>query len=159
MNALSLNTGIATPFIVDGQVGEITTALDLRRAVFDDLMDKDLLGFLLSSSHLRKYLSQFSNYTEPQFSESVIRTIGNSMVADAFHQSLLAMFSGVYIAEATIKARSELLAVLDAKYQNFVQKLNLSGKDCEVSSQQIESVELAWRYRNACSSGSYLFLI
>jgi hypothetical protein len=162
MNALSTSTAVATSSFPEGQPlpnRGIATETDLCREVFDDLMDRDLLGFLLSSSHLRKYLAHYPSYAEPKFAEPVKRNNAHSAVVDAFHQKLLGMFSGAYIAEAAIKDRDELMATLEAKYEDFASKLKSSYVLYEPSLKQLESVDLAWRYRNACGAGCPMSVI
>lgn len=130
-----------------------TSKTAICRAVFDDLMDRDLLGFLLSSAHLRKYLAHLSAYAEPKLAATIKRNIGNVEVIDDFHKHILFMFKGSYIAEAKIKSRAEMLLVLDAKFEEFANGLESVDVRYETSIMDLDAVEMAWKYRHACGLG------
>lgn len=137
------------------EVAENTaTSIAVCRAVFDDLMERDLLGFLLSTTYLQKYLAHFSTYAQPSFARLVSRNIMNAEVVASFHKHMLKMYSGIYIQEAKIAAHSELLAALDAKYEEFANELDSGDIRYEASLKQLKCVELAWKYRHACGKGS-----
>lgn len=137
------------------EVGEnIATSIAVCRAVFDDLMERDLLGFLLSTTHLQKYLAHFTTYAHPNFASLVSRNIMNVEVVASFHKHMLKMYSGIYIQEAKIATHSELFTVLDAKYKKFADDNDSGDVKYEASLKQLECVELAWKYRHACGKGS-----
>lgn len=133
--------------------GNTATTIALCRHVFDDLLDKDLLGFLLSSSHLQKYLAHFSTYAQPQFAELVRRNIMSAEIVANFHKYMLKMYAGIYIREAEIEDHIDLLAILDVKFQAFTRELEPCDVRYETSTKQLESVERAWKYRHACGAG------
>jgi hypothetical protein len=156
VNSLSLNAATSSPsFIKDQPTAEENSAnnQDLCRAIFDDLMDRDILGFLLSTAHMHKYLALYATYVEPRFAAAVQRSTKNPDVVDCLHQAILKMFAGIYIAEAAMKDRSEMLAALERKYETLALELGASEVHFEAPLHQLESVELAWKYRNACALG------
>lgn len=142
------------PAVAQPEASEALTSAEVSRLVFDDLMDRDLLGFLLSSSHLHKYLAALCTYAEASVAEHVRRMIGNVDLSNQFHKTTLKMFAGSYIPETSIKDRGQLIAVLDHKYEAFLAGLD-SAEDVrfETSLHQLESVELAWKYRTVCGNG------
>lgn len=142
------------PAISQPQARESLSSTELSRVVFDDLMERDLLGFLLSSSHLHKYLAALCTYAESPAREHIRRMISNVDLVNQFHQATLKMFAGSYIQEASIKDRAQLHAVLDHQYESFITGLDLhEDVRFETSLQQLESVELTWKYRSACGNG------
>lgn len=130
------------------------TSIDLSRAVFDEMMDRDLLGFLLSSSHLHKFLAAFSTYAGQDHAQALRRYLTNVDSVHQFHQITLKMFSGAFIAETAIESRTELMAILDKKHADYIKELGIQEDvHYETSLQELESVELAWKYRNVCGNG------
>ena len=158
MNAVSVKSSFVNFDESEINYTEITSK-DLCRAVFDDLLDKDLLGFLLSSSHFRKYLNHYSDYVEPKFAQVLKRNITNSSIVDAFQEQINEMFKGFYIAEATIRDQAHFLAILEEKYVGFANG-NKVGNVChQVSLNELNSVEMAWKYRGACGAGRIVPLL
>ena len=136
-----------------GVTREEVTSKELCANIFDDLLDRNLLGFLLSSAHMRKYLAHYASYAEPKFSAAITRDLASMAVVDKLHKSILQTFSGFFIAEATIGSRRELMRALDTKYEAFAETVGTTAVRYEASVEQLESAELAWRYRNACATG------
>lgn len=130
------------------------TSKTISRAVFDDLLERDLLGFLLSSVHLRMYFAHFSQYAEPEIAQLIMRHICNVDVVDKIHENILEMFSCTFIPESRISKKKELLGVLDEKFEEYKQDLAPCGVQYGASSHQVQSVEMAWKYRSACIAGS-----
>lgn len=123
----------------------------LCRAVFDELMDKDLLGVLLSAKHFRTFLLNVK-VEAPDHIASLAQAVGESVEqACRLQMDILKMYSGVYIAEARCKSEAELHQALDAKLQD---SLAPSSRDDAGDDAQSIEVELAWRYRRTCSFGS-----
>lgn len=132
------------------------TTLELCRHIIDDLIDHGLTGLLLSSTHLRKYMGAYQNYAPTHVARTLSRIIANPASVSDIHSSMLNMFKGLYIEEACITNRQELLAALDAKFLVYTSKFNFFPLQSDPSSCQIESVELAWRYRVACAKGTQI---
>lgn len=130
------------------------TSVDLARAVFDDMMDKDLLGLLLSSTHFHKYLAAYSTYARKEHSQAIRLHMTNVDLVNQFHQQMLKMYAGSFIAESSIKVRADLLAALEAKYQAFIEEHAIhEDVRFETTLQELDSIEMAWKYRNACGIG------
>lgn len=133
-----------------------STKLDLCRDIIDDMMDRGLLGFLLSSTHLRKYLAAYSTYAAKPKAEILRRSLTNVEVMDEIHTKMIDMYKGLYIAEARIANATELMAYLDDLYLDFSSSIDLIDVRYETSLQQLETVEMAWRYRSACGRGTQI---
>lgn len=156
MKTLSLASLAVKSIAAEQPTPSTKSSKDLSRAVFDDLLEHDILGFLLSSNHLRKYLAHFSTYAEPEVAQIIKRNICNVDIVDKFHKETLEMFAGAYIPESKCSTAIELMRALDAKYENYAKDLDSLDVRYEVSLKQLESVDLAWQYRNACNAGSPL---
>lgn len=135
---------------------EIVTTVDLCRAVIDDMMDRGLLGMLLSSTHFRRYLAAYSTYAAKPEAAKLRRSLSNVEITDALHMQMLTMFKGLYIAEARITNANELMTHLDQVYADYSSSIDLIDVRYETSLAQLESVELAWRYRSACAMGTQI---
>ena len=136
--------------------GNSITTLDLCRHVIDDLIDQGLTGLLLSATHLRRYFGAYLTYAPRPVARTLARVVANVAAVDEIHTMMLELFKGLYIEEASITDRQELLAELDAKFLLYASKLNFKEVQSEPSRSQIESIELAWRYRVACAKGTQI---
>lgn len=156
MKTISL-ASIALDFIPEDQLG--FTAISqkaISRAVFDDLLERDIVGFLLSSEHLRKYLAHFATYAEPTIAKTIKRNICSVDIIDQFHEQTLEMFAGAYIPESKCATLKDLMHALNVKYEAYAKELHSCNVHYEASLQQLTSVELAWQYRHACTAGGPL---
>lgn len=127
-------------------------AKELSRAVFDALLDQDLLGLLLSSKHFAAFVKTMRFETRGD-----AYSLAKSISVDArqiheFHQVVLAMYSGVYIAECKHKTQAALMADLDAKLATAI-NLPEAGND-DLDGEQVNRVEMAWRYRRTCHNSA-----
>ncbi len=85
--------------------------------VFAELLEKDLLGFVLSTEHLIKYLLQLTASHDPHISQQTARCIEEPVCFARLHQALLNKAAGFYIAEAALD-ETELMEALDNAYDN-----------------------------------------
>ena len=134
----------------------IVSTVELCRDVIDDMMDRGLLGMLLSSTHFRRYLAAYSTYAAKPKAAVLRRSLSNVEVTDALHMQMLKMFKGLYIAEARITNANDLMAHLDQVYADYSSSIDLIDVRYETSLAQLESVEQAWRYRSACAMGTQI---
>lgn len=132
------------------------TNIDLYRHVIDDLIHQGLTGFLLSATHLRRYLGAYQTYAPGPVAKMLSRVIANVEAIDEIHTKMLGLFKGLYIEETSITDRQQLLSELDSKFLIFASKINYKDHQSEPSRTQIESIELAWRYRVACAKGTQI---
>lgn len=121
--------------------------MSLSRSVFDALLDRDLLGFLLSSKHLRKFMF----HHELDASDKVM-AMAKSVCADTiefqeFHQMMLVMYRGVFIAECKYSLTESLMLDLDQKFLALTDATDFS----DINHEQHARVDMAWRYRRMCS--------
>lgn len=120
------------------------------REVFDDLMDKNLLGLLFSASHLHRYLAAFATYASSASVGIVNKTLSNTPIFEAFHKMMLKKFKGIYIEEASINDYTEVLASLDQTYQEFGIQLKTVANTHTPAQTQFEDPQHSWKYRNSC---------
>lgn len=135
---------------------ETITTVGLCRDVIDDMMDRGLLGLLLSSTHFRRYLAAYSTYAAKPQAATLRRSLSNVEITDALHMQMLTMFKGLYIAEARITNANALMAHLDQVYADYSSSIDLIDVRYETSLYQLASVEMAWRYRAACAMGTQI---
>lgn len=159
MNTLTLNAASvssSTNSVLTNQAHTLVITQGLCCEIFDDLMDRDILGFLLSSAHMRKFFAQFAIHADSKVAKALSGYTQDFDAMDRLHQAILKKFSGIYIAEAAIKERSSMMTLLDRKYEEFVLALGTDEVQYEMPLYQLESVELAWKYRNACATGNLI---
>ena len=122
----------------------------LSRFVFDELFDEDALGFLLSSSHLYRYLVRLKDKpSTDRFSQRNLDEVtAGALAFETFHTQTLAMFAGAYIKECHLASHSKLMEVLDNKWTSLTGQLPDASitVPCECN-----KVEAAWKYRNLTS--------
>ena len=126
----------------------------LCRMVFDDLFERDLLGFLLSSRHLSRHMQELASRCDPFTARQIERVLCAVDLAESFHAAMLEMYSGIHVKESSLGSPAALKRDLDEKL-----KRSLSASDgdplFQVSQHEINRVELAWTYRHACESGAH----
>ena len=154
--AFADSAALALPEQPSSSEAEIVTTVELCRDVIDDMMDRALLGLLLSSTHFRRYLAAYSTYAPKAHAATLRRSLSNVEITDALHMQMLTMFKGLYIAEARITNANALMAHLDQVYTDYSSSIDLIDVRYETSLTQLESVELAWRYRSACAMGTQI---
>jgi len=126
------------------------TQAELCREIIDELLDRDLMGFLLSSAHLRRFLANYSTYAPPAQSQMIRRIILNTEVVDEIHIYLLRTYQGLHIKESRIPSRAELHAALDQKFELYACDLFTADIRIEVSLREHAKIENERRYRHAC---------
>jgi hypothetical protein len=89
----------------------------LAERVFADLLEKDLLGFVLSPVHLVKHLLHMTASHDPHLDAQVQQCIDHPACFAHLHQALLDKAEGFYIAEAALDD-NELMEALDCAYDN-----------------------------------------
>ena len=125
----------------------------LCRAVFDAMLDQDMLGMLLSSKHFHAFLksTSFACEGDDQTQTLIDLTLCDEARVNAFHQAVLKMYSGVYIAECQHETQEALMSALDAKLAT----IGVHGDDKHTAdASQANLVEMAWRYRRICCNSS-----
>ena len=120
------------------------------REVFDDLLDKDLLGFLFSASHLHRYAGDFATYASASSVGIISRNYSNTPIFESFHKMMLRMFKGIHIEEASIGDYKDVLLSLDEKYQRFSVHLRGVKNTDTLAQTQFLYPQQSWRYRNSC---------
>lgn len=133
---------------------ERVTQAQLCREIVDELIERDMLGVLLSSSHLRRFLAHFSTYAPAAQSQMIRRIILNSDVVDEIHMYLLRTYRGLHIEECAIGSRTELHAALDQKFEMYAR--DLCAADIRIEMPMVESlrIENERRYRHACHTAT-----
>ena len=126
---------------------------NLSRAIFDALLERDLLGFLLSSKHFSIFLSQMEFDAGDQEIALAESLLGAPFRLNGFQAFMLDMYSGVYIEECQHKTIESLMLDLDLKAAEMMLTSNGQHSGKEI---QINHVELAWRYRHHCSGSGPL---
>lgn len=126
------------------------TRAGLCRAIIDELIDHDLMGFLLSSSHFRRFLSHYATYAPPAQSKMIRRIIPNTKVVDEISIYLLQTYQGLHIRESSIASRSELHVALDQKIMLYTRDICTADIHREESQLEPAKIEDERRYRHAC---------
>lgn len=121
------------------------TLKPLARATFDALLEQDLLGVLLSGTHLRLALCKLNLLKHQATAASLA---ADEEASAAFHLLMLEMFSGIYIQECLHDSKEALMADLDGKCQHW-----LSSTKCDQPTNQAHeiAVDLIRQYRNTCA--------
>lgn len=138
----------------DGQhISHIDAVTKIARDIALDLMSRDLLGFLLSATHMRKYICAYTGYACEKDASVLRRMLANQSAIDQFHHSLLKMYKSLHIAESRIKNPVDLLDALNLKFARFANEVGHVQEDQYCAQiPNLHSVELAYRYLAACSS-------
>lgn len=134
-------------------ISEIDSLKSLSRIVFDELLENDLLGFLLSSKHFKNYICRMkfdTSSVEGQLARELIES--GSRLKD-FHEATLKMYSGVYIEECQHESNEDLMRDLDGKFSALA---DAGHGPARLDDAQENHVEMAWKYRRHCNGG-YLF--
>lgn len=121
--------------------------------VFDELFDNDLLGLMLSSHHLNKFLFRMKNMDGK--TASLLACIGGEQALfDELHNAMLSKFDGFYIKECSMKA-DELYKYLDARINGYDFSRNrmtqLEASSTEAHVETNNNVLCSWNYRKACA--------
>lgn len=119
----------------------LAVSVALCRAVFDDLLERDLLGLLLSTSHFSSYIRG----VQLDDASALAQVQGNIELEKQLHGNILSMFKAIYIAECRAATQEELNQMLDAKLAEACIQVDNDRLD-----QYANEVESAWRYRRAC---------
>lgn len=124
----------------------------LSRAVFDVLLERDLLGFLLSSKHFQIFLMKMELEADTEILSLAREIFSDALKIKDFHDYMLSMFNGIYIKESSFETSGALIANLDVKLAD----LFVPGADIPtVGIGAVNHVELAWRYRHSCGGNRY----
>ncbi len=152
MNTISLYAAFGSSALTDQNDHQerLVTRLELCRSIVDELLDRDLMGFLLSPRHLRKFLAHYSFYAPAPIASQIRRCILNAEITDELHIFILKKFKGLHIPETSIPSSDELKSTLDRKYETFAQEVNTGDVRYEVSLQEHKNIENERRYRHAC---------
>ena len=115
--------------------------------VVDDLVEHDLQGLLLSTSHLLTYCRM--RFQDPSLTlKNELKAICESQEAAVrFQEMALKQFSGLYIAEIRFSNRDELSAHLNAKLNAFFK----CDSQTTANPQTSIEIENAWKYRRCCA--------
>jgi hypothetical protein len=143
---------LATIHALDEQPMIRVTTDEFEKAVIDDLIDKDLVGLLLSTNHLLNYFVYFHDYACPAIAKIIMRHINHQTIIHELNESLLKRYSCLYIAESEYKTKVDLHKALDAKFADYV--MNLGGKSRNETlakpTRSLPAIEMAWKYRSLC---------
>lgn len=152
MNTISLDAAFRSSALTDqnDHQDSLVTRLEVCRSIVDELLDRDLMGFLLSPRHFRKFLAHYTFYAPAPIAFQVRRCIVNSEVADDLHLFILKTFKGLHIPETAIANPKDLKVELDRQYESFARAVNTSDVRYEVSLQEHKTIENERRYRHAC---------
>lgn len=137
---------------------ESLTTTDACRAVFDQLIEDDLLGLMFSSSHMHRYLAALTTVCESNLAMYLTRLVSNVEQMHRLHESMLQMYQGVHIPESSIGCRETLFGILEASLQTWMKAKDIGDVHFETCLVQLESVENAWKYRHACSATPFFLL-
>jgi hypothetical protein len=113
--------------------------------IVDELLEKELLGLLLSTSHFQHYCKIMAKTASEGLSEAFSILGMNQDVATKFQHSAMQQFSGLYIAECKISSKRELAARLDEKLKQFFE----ADFTPEAQIKMSKDIENAWKYRLA----------
>jgi hypothetical protein len=127
---------------------------NLSRHVFDELLETDLLGFLLSSKHFEGFIKSMTFADGSSVGQIARDLFSSDDGIRNFHNATLNLYCGVYIAECCHKSQENLMRDLDAKWLLHKQALNITGMLCA----QKNLVELSWKYRRECSGERNLII-
>lgn len=152
MKKLSLYAAFGPSALADqlNHQDSFVTKLELGRLIVDELMDRDLMGFLLSPSHLLKFLAHYTFYAPKPVAAQVRRSIVNAEIVDELHLFILQAFKGLHIPETSLLTHDELKLALDRKYETFAQQVDTGDVYYEVSLQENSTIVNVRRYRQAC---------
>ena len=120
----------------------------LSRSMFDQLLERDLLGTLLSSNHFKLALRNIALKTEHHELEILQEILIDDVKVLGFHQLMLSMYAGIYIKECKHEDLARLMLDLDNKY---TENDSTSFSFSEICPFQINHVALDWRYRRQCA--------
>lgn len=120
--------------------------LEVARAVIDALLEHDLLGALLSPKHLRMAMLHLPMAEQHTLAARAIALDHQGF--EAFHQWMLKLYCGMFIAEYRLRSKYELQRELDAKCEFIASS---ADGDSRPNEEHDRHVELIWRYRRSCS--------
>jgi len=126
------------------------TQAGLCRAIIDELIDHDLMGLLLSSSHFRRFLSHYATYAPPAQSKMIGRIILNIKKVNEISIYLLQTYQGLHIRESSIASRAKLHVALDQKIMLYTRDVCTADIRSEESQLEPAKIEDERRYRHAC---------
>lgn len=129
----------------------VASRSDLCDGILDDLLDRNMLGLLLSSPHMRGYAQHFPTYAPPPVAAAAVEAFVTVEGVDEVHQEVLNKSSGLYIEEAKLMDKKQLAKALDKKYMLFLKEIGLES-DLPNTGAHIQAVEMAWRYRHVCAT-------
>ena len=123
---------------------------NLSRFIFDQLLDRDLLGILLSSKHFKLALMNITlnHRTELPEPEMLREILSDNVKVLEFHQLMLSMYAGIYIEECKHDDPAKLMLDLDKKYAATDSSSFTFSENCPF---EINHVALDWRYRHHCA--------
>lgn len=114
--------------------------------IVDDLLEHDLLGLLLSTTHFQRYC-KFRAATDGISYSSVLMTLAACPATAAkFQHDALQQFSGLHIDECRFSTKQDLAIHLDAK----LKQISEHDASPEAHVQLSLEIENAWKYRRAC---------
>ena len=128
----------------------------LQRLVFDDLFDRDLLGFLLSSNHFAHHLRNMVGRSDRFSARQLGRISNDALLTKEFHLGMLEMYSGAHIKECKHTSAEALMRDLDQQFEQSAS--DESGEvECLLAhpgTEEANRVETAWQYRMVCAAGT-----
>jgi hypothetical protein len=131
----------------------IGQAKHLSRVVFDDLFEKDLLGFLLSPMHFHQHLLEMQLYCDQFTTRQLQYVVSDVFHLQEFHKTTLEMFCGTHISECKHKSIAGLMAALDQKCLALPGYKTSHDLVMELNGINQAEIALAWRYRALADGG------
>ncbi len=152
MNTISLDAAFESSALTDqnDHQDSLVTRLEVCRSIVDELLDRDLMGFLLSPRHLRKFFAHYTFYAPAPIAVQVSRCIVNAELADDIHLFILKTFKGLHIPETSIATRDQLKVALDRKYESYAKAVSTGDVRYEISLEENKTIVNERRYRQAC---------
>ena len=113
--------------------------------VVDHIMEHDLIGLLLSTSHFQRYCKFMSLRVRGEIA-GVFHTLSIcEVIATKFQQEALREFMSLHIDECRY-SKDELADHLDDKLTVFLNEKFVSQSELKVC----KEIECAWNYRSTC---------
>ena len=113
--------------------------------IVDDLLEHDLLGLLLSTTHLQIYCKWIAHTAKPAASKMINAMAVSYEAAESFQFQALQKFSGIHIEECMFKNKGELSRHLNERLNKFIN----GSTTLELEVKMSKDIENAWKYRLA----------